>query len=70
MRGTFNPITKLLVRLSATLPAAGLFIPPSADAQTLPPPILDVHLHAPRATDQGPPPLALCMPGMGLADDG
>jgi len=26
------------------------------------PPILDVHLHALRAVDQGPPPLAVCVP--------
>ncbi len=37
----------------------------SAGAQELPPPIIDVHLHALRATDQGPPPLALCLPVTG-----
>ncbi len=30
--------------------------------QERPPPIIDVHLHAQRATDQGPPPLGLCLP--------
>ena len=34
----------------------------SARAQEPPPPIIDVHLHAMRATDQGPPPLAFCLP--------
>ena len=31
-------------------------------AQEVRPPIIDVHLHAQRASDQGPPPLALCLP--------
>ena len=30
------------------------------------PPILDVHLHASLAADQGPPPLAMCTPFQGL----
>jgi uncharacterized protein len=47
----------LVLALSLSLPAA---------AQTLPPPIIDVHLHAMRAGDQGPPPLAFCMPGVGF----
>ena len=37
----------------------------SAGAQELPPPIIDAHLHALRATDQGPPPLAFCLPVTG-----
>ena len=32
-------------------------------AQEVPPPILDVHLHASPANAQGPPPLGLCAPG-------
>ncbi len=35
---------------------------PSAGAQSPPPPIIDVHLHALSADGQGPPPIALCMP--------
>lgn len=31
-------------------------------AQENRPPVLDMHLHAQRATDQGPPPLAFCLP--------
>lgn len=34
----------------------------SLAAQDVRAPILDVHLHAQRATDQGPPPLAFCLP--------
>ena len=29
-------------------------------AQTVPPPIIDMHMHAMRADDQGPPPLGIC----------
>jgi uncharacterized protein len=43
-----------------------LALPQLASAQATPPPIIDVHLHALRAGDQGPPPLALCMPGVGF----
>lgn len=35
--------------------------PAVASGQSVPP-IIDVHLHALRATDQGPPPLAFCLP--------
>ncbi len=31
-------------------------------AQNAPAPIIDMHLHAMRATDQGPPPVSLCVP--------
>lgn len=34
----------------------------AASAQETRPPIIDVHLHAQSATDQGPPPLAFCLP--------
>ncbi|MGH7710187.1 MAG: amidohydrolase family protein, partial [Gemmatimonadaceae bacterium] len=34
---------------------------PSA-AQSVPPPIIDMHLHASAANDNGPPPLAICAP--------
>ncbi|MBZ5499409.1 MAG: amidohydrolase family protein [Acidobacteriia bacterium] len=33
-----------------------------ASAQTRPAPILDMHLHAFRAADQGPPPVSICVP--------
>jgi uncharacterized protein len=33
-----------------------------AGAQSPPPPIIDMHLHALSADEQGPPPIALCMP--------
>ena len=32
----------------------------STTAQTGPPPVIDMHMHAQRADDQGPPPLGLC----------
>lgn len=32
----------------------------SSAAQTVPPPIIDMHMHAMRADDQGPPPLGVC----------
>lgn len=41
------------------------FVPVAAAAQSAPP-ILDVHLHALRAVDQGPPPLAMCLPSRGF----
>jgi uncharacterized protein len=47
-----------LVACTALACAAGA----AAQAPAVPPPILDVHLHAMRATDQGPPPLSFCMP--------
>ena len=31
-------------------------------AQSVPPPIIDMHMHALRATGQGPPPVSLCSP--------
>ncbi|HVS16617.1 MAG TPA: amidohydrolase family protein [Thermoanaerobaculia bacterium] len=40
--------------------AALLLLP--AGATAAPPPVLDVHLHALGAADQGPPPLAMCTP--------
>lgn len=48
--------TVVTTAIFALLPAPGALA-----AQELPPPILDVHLHALRATDQGPPPLGFCM---------
>jgi len=36
-----------------------------SNAQGSPPPIIDMHLHAMRATDQGPPPLGFCVPVTG-----
>ena len=46
----------------AALFVAGAIATSSAVAQSPPPPIIDVHLHATSANDQGPPPIALCMP--------
>lgn len=37
----------------------------SSVAQNVPAPIIDMHLHALRATDQGPPPVSLCSPPTG-----
>ncbi len=42
--------------------AVALVSAAQANAQLPAPPIIDVHLHAQRATDQGPPPLGLCLP--------
>lgn len=42
-----------------------LALPAAAIAQ-VPPPIIDVHLHALPASSQGPPPLALCLPSTGF----
>ncbi len=41
------------------------FLGLSAVAQESPAPIIDMHLHASPANSQGPPPVALCAPGMG-----
>ena len=41
-----------------------MFLTPAGVAtQEVPPPIIDMHLHASAANAQGPPPLALCAPG-------
>lgn len=40
-----------------------------ADAQDRPQPIIDMHLHALVANDQGPPPLALCAGALGAGHD-
>lgn len=47
--------------VAAALPGAVL----PAGAQSPPLPIIDMHLHALSASDQGPPPIALCMPFSG-----
>ena len=41
---------------------AWCWIPVGLAGQEPAPPIIDMHLHAQRATDQGPPPLGLCLP--------
>lgn len=41
---------------------AWMWVPAGLAGQESAPPIIDMHLHAQRATDQGPPPLGLCMP--------
>jgi hypothetical protein len=50
--------TVLAVLTALPLSAAGQE-PPGGEGAA-PPPIIDVHLHSLRATDQGPPPLGLC----------
>lgn len=45
-----------------TCVALAVLVHSPSSAQEVPPPILDMHLHAQRATDQGPPPLAFCLP--------
>ena len=42
-----------------------LVITSSAAAQKAPLPVIDMHLHANRADANGPPPLAICAPGVG-----
>jgi len=51
-------------RWLAALAAAALAPATPVVAQTAMPPIIDMHMHANRADDQGPPPLGLC-PGGG-----
>jgi predicted TIM-barrel fold metal-dependent hydrolase len=50
----------LAVGLVAAVAALAAVLP--AGAQSPPPPIIDMHLHALSASEQGPPPIALCMP--------
>lgn len=52
----------ILVSIPSVAVAQARNSPSSTAVQELPPPIIDVHLHALRATDQGPPPLAFCLP--------
>ena len=47
----------LLIALLIATPISG---------QSVPAPVIDVHLHASAATAQGPPPLGLCAPGREL----
>lgn len=49
------------MRLGITVLVA-LVMVAEAHGQEPTPPIIDVHLHSQRATDQGPPPLGLCLP--------
>ncbi len=51
----------LLLSLCSSLPVS-FAAARHASAQSAPPPIIDVHLHALPADGQGPPPIALCMP--------
>jgi uncharacterized protein len=51
------------MRITAIL--AIVVVSASLAAQTLPPPIIDVHVHADRADSNGPPPMAVCAPGVG-----
>lgn len=53
-------------RMFFAMAVAACCLPPTAAvAQQPAPPIIDMHLHALRATDQGPPPLAFCVPSSG-----
>jgi uncharacterized protein len=47
-------------RWIGTLAAVCVAALASSAAQTVPPPVIDMHVHAPRADSQGPPPLGLC----------
>ena len=47
--------------------ALGLFVPVAG--QRRPDPVIDMHLHAVAASSQGPPPLAICTPIVGLHFD-
>lgn len=55
---------KILLGAPTLALAFGLLPAPAPGQQG--PPILDVHLHALRAVDQGPPPLAMCLPSTGF----
>jgi uncharacterized protein len=48
--------------MKGTVIALALLLPAQIGAQDAPLPIIDVHLHALHATEQGPPPLGFCMP--------
>jgi hypothetical protein len=48
--------------MRATLIALACMGPAPALAQRMPPPIIDMHLHAGPATAQGPPPARICAP--------
>ncbi len=43
-----------------------LWISSAVMAQTVPAPIIDMHVHANRADTNGPPPTAICAPGVGF----
>ncbi len=47
-------------RWMGALAPVGLAVVSLSAAQAAPPPIIDMHMHAPRADSQGPPPLGLC----------
>jgi predicted TIM-barrel fold metal-dependent hydrolase len=61
-------ITRLagMCAAAAALVIVAMSPPRELHAQALPPPILDMHLHALHATDQGPPPMGMC-PGTEFA---
>jgi predicted TIM-barrel fold metal-dependent hydrolase len=56
-----------LRRGAITVLAAATVLAPAASAQRSPDPIIDVHMHALAADEQGPPPLGMCTPFPGYA---
>ena len=61
-RGSRAPVVDLRTSLVAVVAAAFALTPHAVAAP--PPPILDMHLHAYAADENGPPPLGLCLPRM------
>lgn len=53
---------KPFVIAGTILSAAAALISPRMAAQPTPPPIIDMHMHALAANEQGPPPLSMCTP--------
>ncbi len=47
---------------AASILVAGLILAPAASSQRQPDPIIDMHMHALAADEQGPPPLGMCTP--------
>jgi uncharacterized protein len=52
---------KMTIAAGSLLAAAALHVP-AASTQRQPEPIIDMHMHALAADEQGPPPLAMCTP--------
>jgi len=50
------------MKIQISVALVGWLFPLLVVAQAVPPPIIDVHLHALPANHQGPPPLAFCLP--------
>src|SRR5688572_5605416 len=54
-------MTKLTIA-AATVLVAAVLRAPAASSQRQPDPIIDMHMHALAADEQGPPPLGMCTP--------